>query len=126
MDSIFLHCTAANAAWVSVGTDFLARYQILYKVIAFKYLGKILSYDNSEHPTVYSKLHRVQRKWGRLSRMLVHEGADTRTSGKFYVALVQLVLLLISETWVVMPFVLRVLVRLHHWVERNISGQMHW
>ena len=58
--------------------------------------------------------------------MLGHEGSENRTSEKFYVALVQLVLLLRLETWVVMPFILRVLVRLHYWVERNISGQMHW
>ena len=53
-------------------------------------------------------LHREEQKWARLSRVLVREGADARTSGIIYVVVVQAVLLYGSETWVMTPHIGRV------------------
>ena len=46
----------------------------------------------------------------------VKKGADTRTAARFYVAVVQYVLLLGSYLWVVTPNILRLLGSLHNWV----------
>ena len=60
----------------------------------FKYLGRIMSSDDSNCTSVDWNLHRVQSKWGRLSHLFGHEGAENRTSVRFYVSVVQSVLYL--------------------------------
>ena len=42
-------------------------------------------------------------KWVRLAKILVREGADKRTMGRFYVAVVQAVILFGYKTWVLTP-----------------------
>ena len=49
-------------------------------------------------------LRRARGKWGQLTNILGREGADRRTLGRFYVAVVQTVLLFGSETWVLTPW----------------------
>ena len=48
-----------------------------------------------------ANIKKVQNKWMRVLRILGQKGADDKTSGMFYKALVQLVLIFGSETWVV-------------------------
>ena len=43
---------------------------------------------------------KVQKSWGRLTRILSREGSDKRVSGTFFKAVVQQVLLFGAETWV--------------------------
>ena len=56
--------------------------------------------------------------------MILWEGADPRTSGRLYVALVQYLLLFGSETWVVMSHIFRAMWSLHNRGPRQISGRM--
>ena len=93
---------------------------MIENVDTFKYLGSMLSFDNINWPTVARKLQRGRRKWGWFSRMLCREGGYTRTSGRFYVAVVQYVLLFGSELWVFTPLILRVMGSFHNWVARSI------
>ena len=69
-------------------------------------------------------LQRARSKWGQLSYLFGYEGLETRTSGVFYVTVVQPVLIFGSESWVVTPRILRALESLHHQVARQISGWM--
>ena len=62
-----------------------------------------MTLDDSDWPAVSRNLQREQRKPGRFYHLLVHEGENTRSSGRFYMAVVQLVLLLGLELWVVTP-----------------------
>ena len=50
------------------------------------------SYDDY-WPEVERNLWRAQIKWGRLEKIMGREGADRRTAGRFYVAVVQAMLL---------------------------------
>ena len=54
----------------------------------------MLSFDDSDWPAIFSNLQRVLMKWESFSHLLGQEGDDIRTSGRFYVAVVQSVLLL--------------------------------
>ena len=56
----------------------------------------------------------------------MQEGADTRTLGYIYVAIVQTILLFGLETWVVNPRIKRVLGGFHHRVAHRILGKMPW
>ena len=58
----------------------------------------------------------------RLSWVLGQEGADPRTSGTFYKAVVQTTLLFGAETWVVFPRIGKTFGGFHHRVDRRLAG----
>ena len=59
-------------------------------------------------------------------RLLGREGADARTSGMFYVALLQAVVLYGSETWFMSPHIRRNLVGFYHIVAYRLTGRQPW
>ena len=96
----------------------------LESVTSFRYLGRPLSYLDSDQPAMYRALTKARQRWGMLSRLLVREGADARVSGMFYKAVVQSVLLYGSETWVRSQAMDQVLAGFHHRVARRLSGRL--
>ena len=75
---------------------------------------------------VVHNLQRSQHKWAILNRVLGREGADARTLGRIYLAVVQAVLMYGSDTWVMKLRIGRVLGRFQHRVACKITGQKHW
>ena len=69
------------------------------------------------------KLRRCRQKWERLTRILSREGADARTSGQIYLAVMKLVLIYGSDTWVLIPCMKGVLGGFHHRVARRLTGR---
>ena len=61
-----------------------------------------------------------------MTRVLGREGADARTSVQIYLAVVQLVLIYGSDTWVMTPCIGRVLGRSHYRVARRLKGRQPW
>ena len=59
----------------------------------------------------------------RLTRELIREDVDARTSGQIYLAVVQLVMLCGSETWVMTPRIGRVWGGFHHRVALRMTGR---
>ena len=88
---------------------FSAYGQPLENVSSFKYLGRWLTENDSDWQAVTGNLKKARKKWGRISRILVQEGADAKTSGMFHVAVVQQILLYGSESWVLTPRILEAL-----------------
>ena len=81
-----------------------------YEEAAITTLYDIKAYhNNSDWPVVVSNLQRSQRKWGRFSLMLVWDYNYTRTYDIFYVEVFQSVLHFGSESWVIIPRILRVM-----------------
>ena len=81
----------------------------LHPVTSFKYLGGVLLALEDNWMEVVRNLRRLRYKWALLSSVLIREDADAPTSGIIYVAVVQVVLLYGSETWVMTPRIGRVL-----------------
>ena len=69
-------------------------------------------------------LKRAQGKWGQMENILGREGEDRKTVGRFYVEVVQAVLLFGSETWVLTPWLEKSLEGFHHREARRMTG-MH-
>ena len=92
----------------------------LASVTSFKYLGRIILGLYEEWPVVVHNLWQSRQKWAHMSSVLSREGADARTSGRIYVAVVNVVLLYGLETWVTTPHIGRVLVGLHHRVASRV------
>ena len=76
-----------------MGRVFSAYGTPLTAVHSLKYLGHIISSTDDNWTAVYHNLHRAKGKWGEMVRILGREGADRRTTGRFYVAVVQAVIL---------------------------------
>ena len=81
----------------------------LVHVSYFKYLGRILSELDDDFTDVVCNFRPARKKWVCLTWVLGIEGADARTTGMFYIAVVQVVLLYVSKTWVVSPHIGRTL-----------------
>ena len=58
-----------------------------------KYHCRIMSVYNSYWSSIDWDLQRERRKWGLFSCLLVQKGADTRPSRRFYMPMVQSVLI---------------------------------
>jgi hypothetical protein len=75
----------------------------LERVEVFKYLGRLIAYDDANNQAMRSNLRKARRCWDQVSCVLWSENASPQTSGVFYKATVQVVLLYGSETWCLSP-----------------------
>ena len=78
-------------------------------VTQFKYLGRIMSYDDNDTPAVRRNIKRARRVWGQFRKLLEKEDVPPRVAVFFYQAVVASVLLFGSETWVLPPLLTK------HW-----------
>jgi hypothetical protein len=76
----------------------------LERVEVFKYLGRLLAYDDSNTQAMRGNLKKVRKSWDRVSRILRAENTSAKVCGVFYIAIVQAVQLFGSETWKLSPY----------------------
>ena len=77
-------------------------------------------------PDVVANLRKSPKRLARLSRIIGQEGVDPHTSGNFYIAVVQAILIFGAETWVIYPRIGKTLGGLHHRVSRRLAGMHPW
>ena len=65
--------------------------------------------SDDDCPLMVGNLQKARQKWAWMLQILGREGANVQVLGKFFKALVWVVLLLGSETWVMTPHMLRAL-----------------
>lgn len=107
------HRQARVRAALSLRRQFTADGDALERVEVFLYLGRLLSQDDSDAQVVRANLVKAHGIWARVGKVLKGENAPPRMCGKFYVAIVQSVLLYGSETWNLTPSLLRRLEGFH-------------
>ena len=66
-------------------------------------MGRVVSAADNDWPEVVRNLEKASAVWQRLTRILNREGTAPWVYGLFFKAVVQSVLLLGAETWVVTP-----------------------
>jgi hypothetical protein len=94
---------AAVHSQQALGQLFMAYGEELEQVEVFKYLGRLIAYDDPNNQAMRSNLRKARGCWARVSCVLWAENASPQTSGVFYKATVQAVLLYGSETWSLSP-----------------------
>ena len=94
----------------------------LEMVATFKYLGRGMTAGDDNWPAVAENFVKERKSWGRLSRILIREGAEMRVSGNFFKAVVQAVLLFLAEMWVLTPMIERALESFMHGAAHRIMG----
>ena len=98
----------------------------LAPVISFKYFRRFISAADNNWPTLVKNLQRARQKWARLTRVMIREGADDRTSDQIYLVVVQSVMLYGPETWRITPHIGRVWGGLRHRVTLRMTGRQPW
>ena len=96
---------------------------------SFKYLERTFLSSKDDWKAVEHNLKRSQEKWVQLANILVREGLDRRTVGRFYLAVVQAVILFGSATWVLTPRLEKSLEVFHHravWRMAGMGPKRQW
>jgi hypothetical protein len=82
---------------------FTAYGEELERVEVFKYLGRLIAYDDAGTQAMWSNLRKARGCWARILRVLRAENIPPRTCGMFYKAIVQAVLPYGNEMWSLAP-----------------------
>jgi hypothetical protein len=104
---------ATETAQVALARTFTAYGEDLKRVEVFKYLGRLLAYDDNNSQAMRANLKKARKSWARVSRVLRAENASLKVCGVFYKAVVQAVLLFGSEMWKLSPLSLKSLEGFH-------------
>ena len=67
----------------------------------FRYLGSILTQDDNDTPTIIRQIKKSRQSWNGIARILRYEGANAITMAKFYLAVVQSILLYGADSWTI-------------------------
>ena len=96
--------------------------QEIERVHQFRYLGRILTEDDSDTECIEDNLRRARSQWNSVARILKREGANSRCMAKFYTCVVQAVLLYGAESWTVSQRYKGKLQKFHRRAVRYITG----
>jgi hypothetical protein len=116
------HETAATAQ-LALNTRFYTYGEELERVEVFKYLGRLLSYNDNNTQAMRANLAKARGCWARVSQVLRAENALPKVCGVFYKATIQAVLLFGSETWNLAPSRLACLEGFHLRAAWQMSGR---
>ncbi len=94
---------AAVRSQEALERSFKAYGEELERVEVFKYLGRLIAYDDAKNQAMQLNLRKARGCWARILHVLRAENPTARTCGMFYKATVQAVLLYGSETWNLSP-----------------------
>ncbi len=115
---------ATETARVALAQLFTAYGDELERVEVFKYLGRLMAYDNNNTQAMQGNLKKARKSWGQVSCILRAENASSKVCGVFYKATVQAVLLFGSEMWKLSPLSLKSLEGFHIWAAHCMAGKM--
>ena len=104
---------AAIRSAKSLQHKFTAYGEELERVDFFEYLGRLLTYNDTDMRTVRKNLKKARKTWGMLRNLLRGEFAPPEVCGMFYKAVIQSILLYGCETWVITKPMLRMLRGFH-------------
>jgi hypothetical protein len=90
-------------------------------VSSFRYLGRMLCDDDNDWLAISTNLKKARTQWSMIARLLSRDGANYRTMGYFYKAIVQSVLLYGSETWTPTRRMISLLECFHNQCARRIT-----
>ena len=71
------------------------------RVSKLKYLGRIFTEDDNDSRGITVQLNRARSRWNSIAKILKREGANFMTMARYYVAVVQAVLLYGADSWTI-------------------------
>ena len=94
----------------------------LERVNKFKYLGRILRDDDRDTDCIEENLSKARKRWGSIAKILKREGANAECMGRFYLTIVQAVLLYGSDSWTIREADMKKLRAFHLRAIRHMAG----
>ncbi len=76
---------------------------VLKRVKVYKYLGRMMAQDDNDAQAIRAQLRKACATWARVGKVLWGENTSPTIAAKFYLAVVQAVLLYGSKKWVISP-----------------------
>ena len=87
--------------WEAEAVEFTISGEKIEQVKELRYLGRILTEDDDDSRCIQDQLKRARSRWWRMAKLLKREVANPSQMGRFYMAVVQAVLLYGSESWAI-------------------------
>ena len=94
----------------------------LRRVEVFKYLGRRVSFWDSDVPAMRANLQKARGVWARVSKILREENIPPRVGAMFYRGIIVAVLLYGSETWCLPEAEMKALEGFHVAAARILTG----
>ena len=95
----------------------------LKRVKQFRCLGRIFTEDDNDSVCIQGNLKNARKRWNCVAKILKTEGANAKCMAKFYITIVQAVLLYGADSWVVTQRDLAKLRSFHNRALRYITGR---
>ena len=92
------------------------------RVQHFWYLGRILMEDDNDTPCIDFNLKKERGRWNSITKILKREGANAKCMARFYITVVQSVLLYGADSWTVSKKDHNKLQSFHRRATRYITG----
>ena len=86
----------------------------IQRVQQFPYLGRIFTESDNDSVYIQENLSNARRRWNCVAKILKTEGANAKCMAKFYITIVQAVLLYGADSWVVTKRDMNKLQSFHH------------
>ena len=93
------------------------------RVHNFKYLGRIFTDNDDDSLCIGENIKKAKQRWNCIAKILKDEGADPKSMAKFYLTIVQSVLLYGAESWCISKRDLSRLNSFHLRAVRYLTGQ---
>ena len=103
------HCFEASPVPIIVNAE------PLEPAPTFPYLGRTVTYSNSNWAALYKNLSKVRWRWGVVDKVVIKTGATVQVQGIHYKAIFHMVLIYGSKSWVVTASMLKLIEVFHHW-----------
>jgi hypothetical protein len=81
--------------------QFTVRGDVLQWVEVYKYLGRMMAQDDNDIQAIHAQLQKACSTWAQVRQVLCSENASPFVAAQFYQAIIQVILLYGSETWVI-------------------------
>jgi hypothetical protein len=93
----------AVTAALALRQQFTIHGDVLEQVEFYKYLGWMMAQDDNNTQAVRAQLRKARATWAWVGKVLRGENTPPTVAAKFYLAIVQAILLYGSKTWVISP-----------------------
>ncbi len=94
---------AAVTAALALRQQFAIHGNVLERVEVYKYLRRMMAQDDNDIQAICAQLQKARATWDRVGKVLQGENMSPTIAAKFYLAVVQAILLYGSKTWVISP-----------------------
>ena len=103
--------------------EFFINGKKIERVHRFKYLGRWLCDNDDDTGCIMENIKKARQRWNNIANILKREGANAECMGKFYLVIVQSVLLYGADSWVITARNMGKLQSFHNRVLRHITGE---